>query len=759
MTTHGGLDRIAVLGNHLPRQCGIATFTTHLVDAVAAAAPDREILVVAVNDPGKVHAYPPRVRFEITETDPASYVRCADFLNANGAELVCLQHEFGIFGGKAGSHLLLLLRALRMPVVTTLHTILSTPNVDQRRVMEELAVLSRRLIVMSEHGRGLLHDVYGVPFDRSTVIPHGIPVIPDTLVSKQRLGVTGRAVLLTFGLLSPDKGIEFVIRALPDIVAAHPEALYIVLGTTHPHVRDQHGEAYRIMIQTLARELGVEDHVIFDDRFVSQEELNEYLGATDIYITPYLNPEQSTSGTLAYAVGSGRAVISTPYVYARELLGGDRGLIVPPRDAGAIACTVIDLLGDEAKRDALRQRAALHGRTMLWPAVGQQYLECFEGSVRARGSVAGESRAARTAFTRLASLPEVDLRHLQALSDDTGLLQHASFCVPRYGEGYCLDDNARGLQLMARLEDAGTGDLPAVRRLAARYLAFTYAAFDELQGRFRNFLSYQRTWLESVGSEDCHGHGIQALGTVIGRAADPGSIHLALRLFHAALPAADAFTSPRAWATTLLGIDEYLRAFGGESRVQEMRGRLVDRLAALHQHASTSDWPWFEDQLTYANAQLPHALIASGASMKRDDVVATGLGALAWAIDLQTADGRFAPIGTNGFAVRGGAQAQFDQQPIEAATTIAACLDAARVTGDTAWLDRASLAFDWLLGRNHLQQPLYDAATGGCRDGLHRDRVNENEGAESTLAFLLALTDMRALHPSVLSRPLQATIS
>ena len=355
---HQGPQRIAVVGNHLPRQCGIATFTTHLVDAVAAAAPDAEVLVVAVNDPGKVHAYPPRVRFEITETDPTSYVRCADFLNVNGTDLVCLQHEFGIFGGKAGSHLLLLLRALRLPVVTTLHTILSTPSQAQRGVMEELATLSRRLVVMSEHGRGVLRDVYGVAAEHIVVIPHGIPLVPETLASKQRLGVEGRAVLLTFGLLSPDKGLEYVIRALPAIVSSHPDVLYIVLGATHPHVRDQHGEAYRIMIQTLARELGVDDHVVFDDRFVSQEELNEYLGATDIYITPYLNPEQSTSGTLAYAVGSGRAVISTPYVYARELLGGDRGVIVPPRDAAAIARTVIDLLGDAPKREALRRRAA-----------------------------------------------------------------------------------------------------------------------------------------------------------------------------------------------------------------------------------------------------------------------------------------------------------------------------------------------------------------------------------------------------------------
>jgi glycosyltransferase involved in cell wall biosynthesis len=745
--SHRGLERVAIVGNHLPRQCGIATFTTHLVDALAGAAPAVETLVVAVNDPGKVHAYPAVVRFEVTETDPVSYLRCADYLNVNQVDLVCLQHEFGIFGGKAGNHLLLLLRALRMPVVTTLHTILSAPNPAQRLVIDEVAALSQRLIVMSEHGRHVLHSVYGVATSRIDVIPHGIPSVPETLQSKSRLGVSGRSLLLTFGLLSPDKGIEFVIRALPAIVAAHPEALYIVLGATHPHVRDHHGEAYRITLQALARELGVDEHVIFHDRFVSQEELNEFLGAADIYVTPYLNLEQSTSGTLAYALGSGRAVISTPYVYARELLADDRGVLVPPRDPAAIASAVVGLLADTPGREALRRRAALHGRTMLWPAVAAQYVASFEDGLREHASSAHDAPAVRADVAPLAGLPGVDLRHVCTLSDDTGLLQHATFCVPRYGEGYCLDDNARGLQLMARLADCGTGDLAEVRRLSARYLAFTNAAFDQTQGRFRNFLSYSRTWLESTGSEDCHGHGLQALGTVIGRSTEPGTTGLALGLFHAALPAVDTFTSPRAWASTLLGIEEYLRAFEGERGVQEVRARLVDRLWDLQRRVSSPDWPWFEDRLTYANAQLPHALIASGARMARQDLVTDGLAALTWLVDRQITDGRFSPIGTDGFALKGHPPAQFDQQPIEAGTTVAACLEAQRITSDAAWGGRARLAFDWFLGRNHLHQQVYDASTGGCRDGLHAERVNENQGAESTLAFLLALTDLQALPP------------
>ena len=743
--SHRGLQRVAVVGNHLPRQCGIATFTTHLVESLASAAPGIDVFVVALNDPGTTHVYPPLVRFEITEADPASYVRCAEYLNVNGVDLVCLQHEFGIFGGTAGSHLLLLLRALRMPVVTTLHTILSSPNPMQRRVIDEIARRSDRLIVMSEHGKALLQSVYGVGGERVGIIPHGIPSVPETSESKTRLGVSTRSVLLTFGLLSADKGIEYVIGALPTIVAAHPDVLYIILGATHPHVRAQHGEAYRLMLQTLARELGVDSHVVFHDRFVSQAELNEFLGAADIYVTPYLNLEQSTSGTLAYALGSGRAVISTPYVYARELLGQDRGVLVAPRDPEAIASAAVALLADVPGREALRKRAELHGRTMLWPAVAMQYVGAFMDSVRVRQAGDWDWSAHSTRSAPLAGLPDVDLRHVGTLTDDTGLLQHAAFCVPRYSDGYCLDDNARGLQLMARLEDSGTADPTEVRRLSARYLAFTSAAFDEAQGRFRNFLSYSRNWLEQTGSEDCHGRGLHALGTVIGRSTDPRTTRLALRVFRAALPAVATFTSPRAWASTLLGIEDYLRPFEGDCEVQKIRAQLVDRLWDLHRRVSSADWPWFEDGLTYANAQLPHALIVSGARMARPDLVEAGLGSLEWLMEQQTRDGQFAPVGTNGFALRGAPRAQFDQQPIEAGTSVAACFDAERITADATWGRRARLAFDWFVGRNHLRQTVYDPSTGGCCDGLHADRVNENQGAESTLAFLLALVDMQAL--------------
>ncbi len=734
-----------MLGNHLPRQCGIATFTSDLADALASEFSEFDCFVLAMNDAGKRHAYPARVRFEIGESDLASYHRAADFLNVNAVDVLCVQHEYGIFGGKAGSHVLALLRELRMPIVTTLHTILAKPNPQQRAAMEELTQLSERLVVMSAHGASLLRDVHSVPDRKIDLIPHGIPSVPFASRSKDQLGVEGRSVILTFGLLSPDKGIEHVIDALPAILTRFPDTVYIVLGATHPHVKERHGETYRLMLENRAQRLGVDSSTIFHNRFVSQAELSEFLAATDVYVTPYLNPEQTTSGTLAYAVGSGKAVISTPYWYARELLADGRGVLVPWRDPPAIAREVVDLLGDDAKRLALRKRAAAYGRDMLWPAVARRYVESFE---RARTEHAERLRTvfqAKTLAKRPAELPEVNLEHLSLMTDQTGMLQHGSFSVPRYEDGYCLDDNARALLLTALLEDQGSDDGKAVRALASRYLAFVSHAFDREARRFRNFMSYSRRWVEACGSEDSHGRALWALGTVVGRSVDPGRQSLGGQLFHAALPAVSEFTSPRAWAFTLLGIDEYLRAFEGDSNVQSVRKGLAGRLLDLFRKVSTYEWPWFEDRVTYCSARLSQALVASGPWMGNEEMTAAGLRSLEWLAEIQCSEGgHFAPIGSNGFYERGGPKASFDQQPVEACAMVSACLQAQRVTGDERWAVRARRAFSWFLGQNHLQRSLYDAATGGCRDGLHADRANENQGAESTLSFLLALLEMRS---------------
>jgi glycosyltransferase involved in cell wall biosynthesis len=735
------IQRVAFVGNHLPRRCGIATFTADLNAALAAIAPAIDCQVVAMNDAGRGHLYPDCVRFEIEDGEVASYRRAGQFLNANYVDVVSLQHEYGIFGGPAGSHVIALLRELRMPVVTTLHTILTAPSVQQRSVLDEVIALSQRIVVMSEHGRQAVRELHGVPLEKIDVIPHGIPMPTLGSSSKERLGFQDQRLLLTFGLLSPDKGIEYVIDAMPAILEQHPNTTFVVLGATHPHVKERHGEAYRLSLSTQARRLGVADHVTFEDRFVNDGELAEFLAAADVYVTPYLNPEQSTSGTLARAVAAGKAVVSTPYWHARELLGDDRGVLVPTRDAPALAAALSSLLGDQPRREELGRRAAELGKSMSWPVVAKLYLESFE---KAR---VHEQRA-RHIFVPGEipphDLPELNLDHLHRLTDHTGLLQHAIFAIPRYSEGYCLDDNARALLFTALLEGSGTSNTKAVRELATRYLAFVAYAFDPSRARFRNFMSYSRTWIEEHGSEDSHGHAVWALGATIGRAGDPGLSSLGGDLFQAALPALASFTSPRAWAYGLLGIEEYLKAFDGDSGVQTVRRALLDSLVGLHGKVSTPDWPWFESSLTYANARLAQAVIVSGSALGSEEIMQIGLGALEWLANLQTSEREhFTPVGTEGFYERGGKKAEFDQQPVEASSMVSACLDALRVTRQPIWAERACRAFDWFLGQNHLRRSLYDASTGGCRDGLHANRVNENQGAESTLAFLLALVEMR----------------
>jgi glycosyltransferase involved in cell wall biosynthesis len=749
----GSIRRLAFVGNHLPRRCGIATFTSDLSAAVARVAPGVECMVVAMNDSGCTYSYPDIVRFEIAEAEVAGYRRAAQFMNANAVDVVSLQHEYGIFGGRSGSHVATLLRELGVPVVTTLHTILTAPSPEQRSSLEEVVALSERLVVMSEHGRRTLAELHGVPLDVIDVIPHGISFVHSATKSKERMGLANRKVLLTFGLLSPDKGIEYAIDALPKILERHPDAMFVIVGATHPHVKERNGEAYRLMLASRARRLGVDAHVSFHDRFVTDAEIAEFLAATDVYVTPYLNPEQSTSGTLVRAIAAGKAVVSTPYWHARELLGDGSGSLVPVRDADALARAVSELFADDQKRGALGALAAERGRSMAWPLVAKRYLDTFEvARVQQRRTRLAHSRSAPAR-----DLPEVKLDHLRALTDDTGILQHATFAIPRYAEGYCLDDNARALLLMALMESSRVVNSRTIRELATRYLAFVAYAFDARTLRFKNFMSYSRRFCEDVGSDDSHGHAVWALGATIGRATDPGRRSLSGELFQAALPGLLDLGSPRAWAYGLLGIDEYLRAFEGDSSVEGARKTLVERLVSSYRTTATPEWPWFERSLTYANARIAQALIVSGSAMRSDEITDIGLNALGWLAELQTSPSDyFSPVGSDGFYERGGEKAAFDQQPIEAASMVSASLDALRVSRRPIWAEHACRAFDWFLGQNHLHEPVYDATTGGCRDGLHADRANENQGAESTLSFLLALVEMKgsdyARHPRVTDR-------
>ena len=742
-------SRVAVIGNYLPRRCGIATFTTDLCDAIHAEYEATELLTLPVNDTEEGYDYPARIRFELSQDEITSYRQAADFLNFSNIDLVCMQHEYGIYGGPAGAHILELLRRLKMPVVTTLHTVLREPNEDQRMVMEEIAALSDRLVVMSRQSAEILYEVFHVPMSKIDLIPHGIPdlAFTDPNFYKDGFGTEGKDVLLTFGLLSPNKGVENVIKALPSILLRHSNVVYMISGVTHPHILRREGDVYRESLQKLAKDLGVEANVIFRNRFVSPQELVELIGAADIYITPYKHKGQVVSGTLAYALSAGKAIISTPYLHAMELLDEERGVLVPFDDPEAIAEKTIELLDNGTARHAMRKRAYLYTRDMVWHRVAQQYMGSFERVYNERLRNPRATFSARSTEKALDRLPPVKLDHLRRMTDHTGIVEHAVFNVPNYPEGYTTDDNARALIVAILLEEFGSETPAGTLDLASRYLAFLWLAFEPASKRFHNCLSYDRHWQEPEGSEDSHGRALWGLGTVLGRTKDAGLRGAAGRLFESAIPAAVAFKSPRACAFALLGLQEYLESFPGDRAALNASDALANRLLESYRANRSPEWKWFEDELAYSNARLPQALIRAGARSGNEAMVAAGLEALDWLVTVQRCEtkGHFVPIGSHGFYSKKTEKARFDQQPVEACAAVSACLQAYRATGKGRWRKEAWAAFNWFLGDNDLQIALYDPATGGCRDGLHPDRANENQGAESTLSFLMALLEMRRL--------------
>jgi glycosyltransferase involved in cell wall biosynthesis len=750
-------SRVAIIGNYLPRKCGIATFTTDLCDAIHAEYGSTELLALPVNDTPEGYLYPARIRFELSQDELASYKQAADFLNFSNIDLVCLQHEYGIFGGPAGSNILALLRRLHMPVVTTLHTVLREPDSDQRAVMEEIAALSDRLIVMSRQSSEILQEVFHVSAGKIDLIPHGIPdlAFTDPAFYKDAFGTEGKEVLLTFGLLSPNKGIENVIRALPSILLRHSNVVYMVSGVTHPHVLRQEGEKYRNSLEKLAKDLGVDSSVIFRNRFVSPEELVELIGAADIYITPYKHKGQVVSGTLAYALSAGKAIISTPYLHAIELLDEDRGVLVPFDDPKAIAEKTIELLDNGTARHAMRKRAYLYTRDMVWNRVAQQYMGSFERVYNERLRNPRATFSAQNTEKNLDRLPAIKLDHLLRMTDHTGIVEHAIFVVPNYPEGYSTDDNARALIVAILLEQFGTGAPVGSQDLASRYLAFLWLAFDPATKRFRNCLSYERQWQEPEESEDSHGRALWGLGTVLGRTKDAGLRGAAGRLFELAIPAAVEFKSPRAYAFALLGLLEYLESFPGDRAALNAADALANRLLESYLANRSVDWKWFENGLAYSNARLPQALIRAGARSSNEAMVSAGLESLDGLATVQRCEtkGHFVPIGSHGFYSKKTEKARFDQQPVEACAAVAAFLEAYRTTGKGRWRKEAWAAFNWFLGDNDLQIALYDPTTGGCRDGLHPDRANENQGAESTLSFLMALLEMRKLEETDTTDP------
>lgn len=741
------VSKVAFIGDYLPRKCGIATFTCDVRSAVARQFPETECFVGAVTDTAEGYDYPDEVRFEFKESDIDSYRRAADYLNFSNADVVCLQHEYGIFGGPAGSFILALLRDLRIPIVTTLHTVLEKPDADQKKVLKQLSVLSSRLVVMSERGARMLKTIYDVPEEKIDLILHGIPDVPftDSNFYKDQFGVEGKHVLFTFGLLSPNKGIENVLRALPEVIEHHPNLVYLILGATHPNLVREQGEAYRLSLERLAQDLGIQHHVSFYNRFVELEELKTFLGVADLYITPYRNAAQSTSGTLAYAFGAGKAVISTPYWHAEELLADDHGVLVPFDDTQAMAAAIRGLLDDDNRRHAIRKRAYLMGRKMIWSRAAEHYMESFTKARQNPSSQSVRRMGVRTLAEERMEFPQLRLDHLFRMTDSTGIVQHAIYSFRDYSHGYCTDDNARALIASVLLEELEVED-EKLHNLTDTYASFLQYAFDQDTRRFRNFMSFDRRWLEKEGSEDSQGRALWALGICAGRSHHRDLQAWAIQLFGRALPGALETTSPRTWAFALLGIHEYFGRLNGDRAAADAREIFTNRLIDLYERCASPDWPWFEESLTYANGRLSQVMLLSGAEAGNERAMEIGLKSLRWLMSIQKSPrGHFRPIGSHGFYPKGGVQAEFDQQPIEAHVAVSACLEAYRITHDPYWHDEAVKAFEWFLGRNELGISLYDPKTGGCYDGLHTDRANQNQGAESTLAYLIALCEVELL--------------
>ena len=713
METSSKIKTIAFLGDYLPRKCGIATFTSDLVKSVATNQPEIECFVLAVNDIEAGCKYSDIVHFEIDEQDLTSYQRAAHFINISNVDMVCVQHEFGIFGGPAGNYVLALLRELKTPVVTTLHTVLRAPNCDQRCVMQELIARSTRLVVMTRRAKQMLQEVYQAPPPKIDLIPHGIPDSPiaDPNDSKVQFGLEGKTVLLTFGLLSPNKGIENVLHALPAILAEFPDVVYIVLGVTHPNELREQGEAYRHSLEILAQKNHVDKNVIFYNRFVELEELKEFLGAADIYVTPYLNEAQITSGTLAYAFGAGKAVVSTPYWHAAELLAEDRGVLVPFGDSKAISSAVMRLLYDPPRLNGIRKRAYKLGREMVWSNTARLYMRSFESARLDRAVLSPRLIARKTHVRQPRALPK--LEHLSRITDSRGIFQHAIFTTSNLSEGYCTDGGARAFILTVQLEELEE-QAERVRLLATTDAALLDHPFGHKTKRAHNHLSFERHGLDDSGSDGPRGRALWALGVGVGCSPYRSLQIMAAQPFAETLPGAMEVASPRAWAFSLIGIHEYLRRLDGDSAVNQIRDAVMATLIELFCKTVRPGWRWFEESSTYDDAKLAHAVILSGQATGEQSVLERDMKSLRWPAEVQSSEnGGLRPVGRRGFGGRGDPRGNHEHQLIEPQAMVSTCLDAYLTTSDAWTYVQAQRAFDWSIGWNNLGLELYSPSSGG----------------------------------------------
>jgi len=736
--TNSTAKKVVFISTFPPRKCGIATFTSDLArNAAAAANGSFEPLVVALKSENQKYEAP--VKFEIRQNVKSDYICAADYINFSHVDVVSVQHEFGLFGGRAGVYLSLLLNRLKSPIITTLHTVLDDPSPDYCQSLVEVCNASFRVITMNERGVGMLKDIYGVPAKKIKLIAHGIPDLPfvDSNYYKHKFGLEDRRTILTFGLLSKNKGIEVMLQAMPAIVEADPSVIYIILGMTHPNILKHEGESYRFGLQQMVKDLNLQEHVIFHNRFVDEQELHNFLCAADIYVTPYLNEKQLTSGTLSFAVGTGKAVVSTPYWAATELLADGRGKLVNFGDPDDMARAIIEILRDDSLFYSLRRQAYEYGRSRTWPKTGQKYWRLFSAR-RLPSGVTNRARLSADETISHIELPEPSLDHLIKLTDDTGMYQHAKYTTPNREFGYCTDDNARALIAMAQYY--AQYPEPQALKLLDTYLSFTMHSQNE-DGTVKNFMDFNRRWWKSEPAHDAFGRVLWAFGTVMAKPPTPAYLSIAKDCFDKSVEHVQR-QRPRGMAYSIFGMSDYLKQFPGASDIKRQLELAADGLVLQYEENTYSDWQWFEDILTYDNAVLPHALFVAALAFDNRRYREVAQESCEFLLANTLKGDHFSFIGCNGWYERGGTKAEFDQQPLEATSTVMMLGSAYDATGDKRFLTLQRKAFDWFLGSNDVRVPLYDFRTKGCNDGLTHDGVNANQGAESTLSYFLSLLAM-----------------
>jgi len=740
--------KIAYISTYPPRECGIATFNQNLMNAINANFPERKSLlnggfVVALNDSENIqdYEYPSEVKYVIRQNHQKDYIRAANYINTSSADVCIMEHEFGIYGGESGIYILPLLNRLEKPLISILHTILKDPSYVQRIIIREIAEQSSKIVVMSQRAVEFLTTIYDIPVEKIQIIEHGVPDVEahEENPIKNLTTFKNHRVLLTFGLISRNKGLETVIRALPKIVEKHPDVMYVVLGNTHPGVIKSSGEEYRDHLKSLAAQLNVSKHLCFINKFVSEEELVNYLSAAEIYVTPYLNEAQITSGTLSYAVGAGAAVVSTPYWHATELLADNRGRLFDFKNADALSDTINELLDQERVLNELKENAYSYGLRLRWPVIGAEFIKAAQEACAAYDF---SDKILKNSIVDPEIMPKFNLTHVLRLTDDTGIVQHAKYGIPNLKEGYCLDDNARAL-IMALMAYQRSKSKEAFELLPI-YLSYIHYMQTE-DGNFRNFLSFNRQYLDEIGSEDSFGRTVWALGYLIGCAASNSYREFAMEIFHKSFPHFKALKHLRGMANTIIGISLYLKVVPGDEGMMNELARLTQPLIDAFENTQSNDWQWFEEKMTYDNAILPLALLHSCEITGNEKARQVALKTMAFLDKITLSGGYLSPVGNDGWYYRGGTFPAFDQQAIETMAMVLMHFQAYKIFHKPQYIEKMFLCYKWFLGENTLRAPLYDHETKGCCDGLLPTGINRNQGAESTLAYLIShLTVLKA---------------